>query len=432
MQIGLINVNSREIGRISTTNPPLGLLYLASITRQKGYKPIFIDADIDNLSSNEILAQIKHCKVVGITMVTMQASFAYKLIKKIKTIYPNKTIIVGGPHPSGMKERIFEECPEIDISVIGEGEATWTELLSIQFVKHYLPKVKGIIFKDYGYIHSNEPREPIKDLDTIPFPAIDLATPINRYKAYYPPNKGELAFPIIASRGCPFHCEFCGTNIVWHNILRFRSPKNIVDEIQLLHEKYGVDEIYFLDDSLNLNRNWFIDLCNEIIFRGLNKKVCFKGSVRANRRFVNVPIFKLAKEANFWSLAFGGESGVQKILNNWNKNLTIEEIKRLNYILQELGFERTSSFILGNPEDNVYTIMETIKFAKSLDLNNYDFPLATPLPGTLFEKRAKELKLIKNIDWSQYAMGKAVCKTKHLSTHELEILRFYALWRLSK
>jgi len=423
----LINPNTREIGRIVTTNAPLGLLYIASYVRGYNYPVAFVDADIDDLSYPQIKRRIVEsgADVVGITMTTIQAPFGHKLIRRLKREFPEKIFVVGGAHPSSVREKIFEECPEIDISVVGEGEETTKEILDSLKNQTLLNDVKGICFKEKQKILFTGLR-PFLDVDKLPLPAVGLALPLSRYNAYFPPNRAAKVFPVLGSRGCAYNCKFCGTNLVWGGQVRFRNPASIVNEVEWLHDSYGIQEVFFLDDVFNLKRSWLRDICKGLINKDLHKEMIFKGSFRANSKLVDRETFELLKQSNFWLVAFGVESGNQRILDRMNKKLKLEEIERAFTLAKGLGFSTLGSFMIGNLGEDRRAVMDTIEFAQKINPDYYDFPIATPLPGTEYEKEAREKGLIRITDYSKYGMGKAVCETEHLKLNELEDLRVTA------
>lgn len=418
IKVALVNPNTRNIGRVATTNPPLGLLSLASYLRTHGFTVKFIDADIDGYSRLDVSLKVADCAVVGVTLTTMQAISGYKLITYLKVRYPSKTMVVGGAHPSGMKDRIFRDCPAIDYAVVGEGEVSMLELCRTLEGGGDASNVDGV----YGKHGHGSPRGRIHDLDAMAFPAVDLAMPISRYHPVYPPNRGKLSFPIMASRGCPFHCSYCGSAVVWNRQVVNRSPENIVAEILHLR-KFGVDEVFFLDDTLNLNHPWLTELCHLLIDNNLNESMWFKGSIRANRRLCNSELFKLMRTAGFWVLAVGVESGCQEILDGWNKQLTVGEVTRCFKLLKKANIQTVASFIIGHPLDTEETVEETIRFARMLNPDYYDFPLATPLPDTEFEREVVERGLIVNSNWADYVMGKPIVHTETLTVDQLNFLR---------
>ena len=184
---------------------------------------------------------------------------------------------------------------------------------------------------------------------------------------------------VMGSRGCPFNCSFC-SDATWKRTLRKRDPGKIVDEAELLITRYGIRELYFQDDTFNVDKTWFSSICNEIISRGLHKKCTFKCPMRANRNIVTDELFALAKKANFWMVFFGVESGSQKVLNEVCKNLTKEEIVRAFTIARKWGIQTYASFMVGNYPEDLDTVSESIAFAQEIRTRSCRGSTPYPVP----------------------------------------------------
>jgi len=407
-RILFINPNTRHLGALLTVYPPMGVLYLASVLREEGHGVRLVDADMDALNSSEVLRAISDYepKVVGITMNSLQARPAYEIADLIRAENPGAKIVVGGPHPSALREKILKKSRSIDAVVYGEGEATFSELARAFDEERDLEHIKGICFRDGDEIVANEPRDLIADLDSIPMPALDLAEPIRRYPGAYPVG-GRSSIQVMASRGCPFNCTFC-SNPVWRNKVRFRSPESILAEVEMLAESFKVGEVFFQDDTFNLKRDWFEAICSGIIERGLNKRLVFKSPFRANERLLDQDLLRLAKEAGFWMIFYGVESGNQDILNSVKKNLKLEEIERAFRLTKRAGIRTYASFMVGNLGESRRTVADTIRFAKKIDPDYYGFAIATPYPGSEFYDRAVEKRYIDpefdGFDLNRYAL----------------------------
>jgi len=414
----------------------MGILYIAACLRQRGHSVHFLDADTDDLSTDAILreAQQVDATIVGITATTTQSVAAYRLAEAVKTTSPHIVTIVGGAHASAVREDLLRESPAVDIAVVGEGEQTMTEIADLVAAggsRAQLKDIQGIAFRDGERPVYTGPREYV-DINALPHPAVDLAMPLARYQSSFPPSRRELSFVVMGTRGCPFNCKFCGTSTIWGRKVRWRQPGAVVREIEHLYRDYGIDEIFFLDDTLNFSRRWIMTLCDEIEQSPILGKVAFKGSLRANEKLVDEALLRRLREVGFWLVAFGVESGNQDILDRINKKLTVEEIARAFRLAKEAGFETLGSFMIGNLGEDRRTVTDTIDLAKRIDPDYYDFPIATPLPGTEYRKEAEALGLIEVKDYSRYAMGRAVCRTEHLSLGDLEELRDLAFERMRK
>ncbi len=403
--------------------PSRGLLSLAACLRKNGCDVNYIDADFENLSSEEVIARLScyGSNVVGITMNTFQVKSGIELAKSIKLYDPHIKIIFGGPHPSALPSQTLIDCPEAAVVCIGESEETVVELTKTIENKLDLANVMGISYRVSDKICNNTARPSIKDLDSIPIPAYDLAGDIKRYPGAQPVLKPP-SMHIMASRGCPFSCIFC-TKSVWGNTVRFRSPEKIVDEVEFLHSKHGINEIFFQDDTMNINRKWFFKVCDEIIKRELNKKLVFKTSFRVNRHLVDSELLQKAKTAGFWMVFYGVESGNQKVLDIVKKGTTIEEIKRAFLLTHKAGMKTIAAFMIGNVGDTVETVNDSIELAKELKSEVSGFSPATPLPGTKFYEIAKKKGWITCNDFSKWSQSMAVCRNDTLTAEQITQLR---------
>ena len=337
---------------------PLGLLYLASILEKKGHDVIVKNSyprpwkdcregfikDIKDLSPD----------VVGLSCVTRNRISCFDLINQTKRINPNIKIIMGGVHASSLYEQILRKFP-LDAIVLGEGETTTPELMDAFLRRKSLSKVKGIAYKNKkGEIKITPPRMPIHNLDEIPFPKHELFEEVMK--------KSKIAL-MMTSRGCPYGCTFCSTSVYWGRRWRPRSAKNVVDEIEHILKKFPyVKEILFYDDTMIVDNQRVIDICEEIIRRGI--KIKWNCSARIDR--VSKEMLIKMKQAGCKRITYGIESGSPKILKSIEKKITREHILKAVQITNEVGLEYGAYLMVGNPGEDWETIKETRKFLRRL------------------------------------------------------------------
>jgi|GEM_PF-212918 len=421
MRILFINPNTRSLGTLLTVYPPMGLLYMSSTLTSAGHEVRVIDADIDDIGEADLRKAVLDYgpDMVGITMNALQARSAFKTAAAIKGDNPFMKIVAGGPHPSALRGRVLSRCSSLDLAVMGEGEASMLDLASSLENGRDLHQVPGICFRDGLETISNKPRAPIEDLDSIPMPALEMAGNIRRYPGAYPVG-ARPSIHIMASRGCPFQCTFC-SNPVWERKLRRRSVKSILDEVEHLVSKFRVREVFFQDDTFNIDRSWFESICNGLIERGLSNKAIFKAPFRANERLLDLDMLRLAKEAGFWMIFYGVESGNQAVLDSVKKNLRLEELERAFALTRKAGIRTYASFMVGNLGENRSTVQDTIRFAKKIDPDYCGFAVATPYPGSEFHARAVEMGLL-DPEFEDYTLGRYVLRSESFSPGEVEAL----------
>ncbi len=361
-------------------HPPLGLCYLAAALIKKGYKNTRI---IDlNESSDSPVRSIDHLEkelkkkpdIVGITATTSTATDGIKIAKKTRPYC--KTLIFGGPHATIFQEKILEKLPFIDIVSYGEADNTICELVERIEKGKSLKGINGVAYRNKNKIIKNDPNPPIPDLDTIPLPARQLLD-AESYHAFS---------SILTSRGCPNMCTYC-SNMVTGKRWRGRSPKNVVDEIEFILEKYPKimkkleRNIIIADENFNVDKKRAKEICDEIIKRKLDISLTAVNGFHT--RTVDRELMEKMKQAGCKEIWFGIESGNSKILKRMRKNTTKDIIRNTVKISKEAGISTVGGhFIIGLEDETFETAMDTVEFFKELKLDVGGFNQAIPLPGT--------------------------------------------------
>lgn len=371
------------------TNPWMGILYLAAYLEKNNISVKIYDPGAEKLLLSDIIKRLKkdQPKVVGLSSLTSGVKSAVEIAKEIKKNFNNKIIVgIGGSHIN-VDPDFIKRNPYFDFEVVGEGEITLTKIVKV-ILKGKKPNKK--IFQG----------EIVKDLDEIPFPARHL---INIYN-YFPVEKlgsGEKpTAAIVGSRGCPYLCSFCSRNPEWRTV-RFRSAKNIVNEMEEIASDYG-GKFSFTDDAITLNRKITMDLCQELIKRKCN--FSWLGMTRAN--CVDEELLKKMKEAGCEELFFGVESGNPRVRNQViRKNLKDEEISKAIKLCQKVGIRASVFLMLGFPGETKKELEDTVDFGLRFQPDFIGVHLTLPLPGSdVFKIAAEEGKIDRNIV-DQYAKG---------------------------
>ncbi|MHA1792805.1 MAG: B12-binding domain-containing radical SAM protein, partial [Promethearchaeota archaeon] len=366
-----------------SVNPPLGLGYLASYLMKNGFKVFILDLALYKITLETLSKFISHKQpiLIGITALTSYYSEMKKLSLFLKEKFPGIPIVLGGVHVSSLPMESIKEC-NADFVVVGEGEQTLLELANaISRKSSDFSTIKGIYYKKDDKIVVNEPRGYIKDLDSLPMPAWHMISPL---KYVGEPHgfivKSIRVAPMFTSRGCPFSCSYCASCQFWGQRIRFRSPKNVVDEIEYLVKTFKVKEIHAWDDNITLNRKHIEGICKEIIKRGLRIHLATPNGVRVDT--LDERMMKLMRAAGFYKMTFAVESASYRVLRDAGKNSDLKKIVKNTIIAKKLGFYLNSYFILGFPTDTESTINKTIRFAKSLPFDFATFFIMKPLPGS--------------------------------------------------
>ncbi|MBU7017363.1 MAG: radical SAM protein [Theionarchaea archaeon] len=362
------------------TTTPLGPLYVASILENAGCEVDFRDYQLvsnqNALTQKRILDFFSNAhNTVGVSCYFNTLPFVLLSLQEIKNQYPEKTIILGGPGPTSVADKIVQRFPFIDILVGGEGEHTILDLAK------GVPKkdIKGITYQSDGKVIRNPPRERI-NLDTLPFPAYNKID-FSQYDTA----------GIITTRGCPYHCTFCEAAPLWGHHTERRSVSNVVSEIKMLHHQFGVKSIHINDDTFVLSRKWVLEFCNHLKTENLD--ITWRCLGRIN--LMDEDLISNMADAGCTGIQYGIESGSDRILNLIGKQITVQQIKKVMEMSVDYIENVSSSFIWGFPFETMDDFYETIFFMGIMaDLGcHIKFFFLSPLPlSPLYKKYSSQLR----------------------------------------
>jgi len=401
--------------------PTLSLSYLGAVLQREGIEVEALDLLTAHYSANKIKHKLEEYRphVVGTSCATMSYPTAVRILKVCKRFDPSVITVIGGPHVSFTAKETLERAPWIDIVVRGEGEETLVALIRALEGAANLRGVEGIAFREDGAVVLTAPRPPIEDLNTLPLPARHLL-PLSKYRALGVPAS------VITSRGCPFNCIFCSAPKMFGRRVRFRDPKLVVDEMEMVNKELGFKEIHFVDDTFTLNPRHAKAICNEIMARGL--RINWHAYSRVDT--INEELLKIMRLAGCYYICFGIESGAQQILDTIKKGITVDEAKRVVRLCAEAGMEMLLSFILGLPGETPETARQTVALAREFRDKygaKYGFHLLAPLPGTEMREKADEygVRILTN-NWARYDANKPITETAAMSAEAVkEIIANY-------
>lgn len=359
------------------------------------------------LSYEDYIEKIYEFKpdVVGISIMCTAHNYVKNLISIIKKHF-SIPIVIGGPQVSAYPKEVTTLL-NADFGIFGEGEITFYELLKGLRNNKSFKDIEGLVYKDNGEFKQNHPRDLIKNLDSLPFPAWELMLPEKyRIGPILSSVKRFPIAPIVTSRGCPYKCTFCGSNITWQYKLRFRSAKNVVDEIELLINKFKVREIHITDDNFTFNKTHTINFCEELLARGLKIPWQCPNGVRIDT--LDEKLLRLMKRAGCYSIGLGIESGNQEILKKVKKKLDLKKATEVLKIFKKVGIRLHGFFILGLPGETKKTIYQTIQFALSNPFDRVYFGILTPYPGSeIFSEYFGRDKL-SEINWETFDLSTGI------------------------
>jgi radical SAM superfamily enzyme YgiQ (UPF0313 family) len=410
----------KSMKRVGAVLPPLGLAYLASMIEKEGNEVKIIDgpalATMEGYGFEELAKDIRSFKpdVAGISASYSQLEYTKKSLSLIKAIVPECVTILGGPLITSVPS-MLNEFANLDYGVYGEADFTFTEILKKIANHEALENTDGLIWRENGNVRFLKPKL-ITNIDEIPMPARHLL----KMEIYRPSPANYRRLPattIMTSRGCPYQCIFC-SKPVEGNTFRAHSAKRVVDEIEHLIKEYGIKDIQIFDDTFTLIRQRTVDICNGIIERGLD--IGWNCMTRADR--VDLELLKLMKKAGCYEVGFGIESGSERVLKLIGKGLTKEQIRESVKNAKKAGLDVRGFFMIGFPTETKEEVLQTIEFAKELDVDVAQFMVATPLPGTKMWDMAKEHGAINESEFSSftfYAPDKMPFSSELLSEEEI-------------
>ena len=399
-----------ELTKTSLSQHPINLLYLAAYVRQYGHTVKVIDYEAEGFDIETILAFGPD--IVGITAMTPLVKAAADIAGKIKERM-NPLMVVGGNHVTAIPTETLEEFPVFDIGVVGEGEETLKEICDGRPPK----EITGIVYRDGNKITVNGTRPQTDDIDSLPFPARDLID-MKKYKGASTPGLSREFLNITElyiNRGCSWGlCTFCAS-MAMHHKFRMRSIDNVMGEVRECIDRYGINHFTIDDDTLTTSKERTLEFCDKI--RPL--KVTWDCDSRVT---VDKEMLQRMKDSGCKKIAFGVESGSQRILQLIKKGITIGQIKDAFRWSKEVGIETSAFFMIGSHPDETREDLEATKrLIAEIKPDFITASIAVPYPGTELRKQMKARNLVFSDDWAAYALYNIspVWRTTHFSSDEL-------------
>ncbi|GAB4314466.1 MAG: radical SAM protein [Promethearchaeota archaeon] len=432
----------------------MGLGYLAAALRKAGYRVVIYDLLVLRVTNErfvDYLVRSDEFDIIGVTALTFYYPAMRELCRAIKgrPELSHVPVIVGGVHVTALPELSLVETGA-DFAVLGEGEVTVVELLECLREGGNPREVRGIAFLDGDSFVQTDPRPLVENLDELPMPAWDLIRP--ELYPQMPHNfffKEWPVFPVITSRGCPFPCTYCASRNFWGGIIRYRSVKSVVDEVEYLVKELGAKEIHLWDDNFTLRRKRVVEFCGEVARRGLRVPFACPNGVRVDT--LDEGLLRLMRAAGFYSLTFAVESGSPVVQRIVRKNLKLEVVPGVIETAKRLGFLTRAFFIIGLPGETVTSLLETLKFALKLKIDTANFFFFTPLPGsTFFQEWCRDEDLVdkywqfdfminpqsigphRAVDLATLARFKKICYLKFYAFRPVKIYNFVSRMKFSQ
>ncbi len=412
--------NKVEDQTVNVIFPPMELLYCAAILEKEGHQVWVKDYPAANGDWDNFIQDLKQILPDFTLLTTSVATLETDLIAAeiIKEHLPETCTAAKGEPLHHMDQEIIKANPHLDIILRGEVESyihdwvageTWPQLPDVTFMQNS------------QVIRTSENRT-LTDLDSLPFPARHLID----NTLYRSPETQNPITTIVTSVGCPHKCIFCSVPILTGTTVRFRSPGNVVAELEDCVHRYGIHEFLFHADTFTLKKPWVIELCQRIV----DKKLDIRWGCNSRVDTIDEERLQWMKKAGCWVIGFGVESGSDINLERMKKRATAAQAKEAVQLCRKNEIRSHAFFVFGFPWDTEESILELIGFAKELDPDFFDFNLAFPIPGTELDTMVTEQNLVskEKLHNGGYAVG--AVSTNTLSAGELEKWRKKALWTM--
>jgi radical SAM superfamily enzyme YgiQ (UPF0313 family) len=395
--------------------PPLSLLYSAAVLEKNNFSVGLMDCNI--LNSDE-KAAIEFCDrlnpdVVGILTCTQTFDQDCKFLKLLKERVKVATVAAIGPVLKFFQERFFQ-LSNADVGIFGEPEGILPCVMRRIRDGEDLTPIKGIVFRRNGEIVSTGEAALIQNLEALPYPAWHLL-----------PQPVKYSFTISSSRGCPYGCFYCPYVVSQGRQYRYRNPKSVVDEMLYLEKRFNAKLIQFRDPIFTFLKERVRGICSMILEEGVN----VDWIIETRPEYLDSELLELLAKAGCHKIVFGVESGSKRILKkmgrllpNFSAEAYLTHVKAIAKKTKSVGIIPFALFMLGLPDEDWNSAIDTINFAKELETAT-QFSVLSPYPGTSFYDMARNEGLVVEDDFSKMTTyTNAVIRTKHLTSQELDKL----------
>ncbi len=427
--------------RYPSGDPPMGVAYLAALAEAEGVEVDVLDCTFqsDPLAYLEERLSRKSYDLVGLSLMTVMLQDTRRLLPVVRRLQPKAKVILGGPHPTVEPESSLQ-LPGVDAVVLGEGEATWREILQ---AGGKLEGIAGVWTRRGDEVIKTPPRAPLASLDELPLPAwhkLEMRRYMRSWFQLDAVGPNLTGTSIMASRGCPFHCSYCQPTLkrLFGPKVRWRSVPHVLNELEVLQARYRPHGLMWLDDTFTVNKKWVHELCEGVRTRKLH----FLWGCNMRADTVTRDLLADMQSAGLVMVHLGIESGSQRVLDEiYRKGITLEQVHQAVAEAKSLGLYVRGYFMLGAPTETVDEILATIRLACELDLDDASFSLTTPFPHTYlwdFSKQylAEDFEHFDYYKVPPYKPGATVKPELLQKLRRYALLKFYLhrkrLWRTLK
>jgi anaerobic magnesium-protoporphyrin IX monomethyl ester cyclase len=410
---------------------PLGIMMIAAAARQRGHGDVHIlDMKVEDWTPERCVEELVRLRpqVIGLSAMTYEAGCMHQVAKLCKERLPEAVVVCGGPHPSVAADDVMADVA-VDLVVRGEGEQTFADVLDgVAEGRTDWSGCAGLHWRDAaGRVVAEPDRPPPADLDAMPFPAWDLVP----HAKYHKVPRGGVIYAhkefatMFSSRACPWRCTYCHNS--YGKTFRERSAENVLAEMRMLVEQYGVKEFVFMDDIFNFRPLRAKQIAQGIIDAGWRIKLTFPNGFRGD--ILDEELVVLLKRAGMYRCMIAVESAVPRIQKVMKKNLKIDKVRQIVEFTAAQGVMTHGAFMLGFPTETEAEMRETIEWAQSSAFHTAAFFRVIPFKGTELFRQVEHAGFELPSDWSKYEPYQSEINLSEVSEQQIYDLRKLAYRR---
>lgn len=353
---------------------PYGLHSIAAYLNALKHQVVLANFSKIGVGRAASMAAAEKPQIIGVSIFSFNRGESFAFIKAVKRLLPDVKICLGGPHATFFADEILKKYPEVDVVIKGEGEEV--------FASYAKALEAG------GTTESVLTGSRIRDIDKLPLPLSFSGKTIGI-------NNNEQLKVVITSRGCPDNCSFCSSPQFWSRRVAFRSAESIVDELEVLYKKFGIIYFSIRDDNFTLKKDRVMKVC-ELIKK---RRLFMMWNCQARVDTVDPDMLIAMKQAGLEHIQLGVESGSQKVLQSYNKGISIDEIIQAAAITRKAGIYLSVYLMNGMIEETADDVQKTIKLIKKIKPMDGMLSPVAYYPGTALYDKMKSAGLVTDDIW---------------------------------
>ena len=383
--------HDRKQSRKAQPYPPLATLYAAAMLRAQGFSVAVFDSmlkdpylyfqdALDTYKPRLVAVYEDDFNFLSKMCLTRMKEIAFYIAESSSEA--GAVVVAHGSDATDHADEYLQN--QFDYVLIGEAEETLCEITARLLMAQTCDDVAGVAFLDRDTASPKYSRTRERcNMEGFPAPALDLID-ITEYRRSWLNTHGYFSLNLIASRGCPYRCNWCAKP-VFGNSYSLRSPVRVADEMFELATRYGAEHLWFADDVFALNRHWTEDFAQAVEKRGC--AVPFKVQARAD--LMHADTVNALRRAGCNEVWMGVESGSQKVLDAMEKGLRVEAVADATKRLHDAGIKACFFLQFGYPGEELSDIVKTIGLVRRCRPDDIGVSVSYPLPNTRLYERVR-------------------------------------------